>query len=125
MSHFGWGVPLDWREESDNGTYLYYSAAGIMASASVSTLLECPDGRAAPSLGDWESRLGTVDTAVALQVPGSGGGWRYRLSGGTQGPATVLRAWLPNCQRELWITVYGAIGTADRIAATIVAQQDN
>ncbi|MFI6869357.1 hypothetical protein [Nocardia sp. NPDC050406] len=123
MSYFGWAVPSEWRQESDNGAYTYYSATTIAASATVSTLTACRDPATAPTLDDWTTRLGTPTQTSPLSIPGAAGGWRYNMSGGTQAPATVLLTWLPNCEHELWITVY-TDDAADRIIPTIVAQQE-
>lgn len=124
-SWFGFALPSDWQSRSSStSTYWADSAGDTRASAGISTILECPSKTKPEPLQTGITNRASVSGTSPLRVPGAAGGFRYELTGDPQGPRTELHAWLPNCEKELRLTIFAEPDTADRIADTIIAQQD-
>jgi hypothetical protein len=122
---FSFALPSDWKPESTGYDQKWVDGSGdTRASASVTTIMDCPSRTTPGPLATGITARADITGTGPLRVPGAGGGWRYELTGDPMGPRSQLHAWLPNCEKELWIAVFAEPGTVQRIAGTIVAQQD-
>lgn len=124
MSYFGWGVPDDWQEETSNSTLYFHDHSGALVSTGdVFSITTCPATSGAPPLTPYNANRGRVAGGGPLAVPGARAGWRFELTGGPNGDSTLLTAWLPNCEQQLWLNIRAPKTVADQIASSVIAQQ--
>ncbi|MQA97635.1 MAG: hypothetical protein GEV11_24545 [Streptosporangiales bacterium] len=123
---FGFAMPSEWQLRTGSGSTNHWvdSTGATRASADITTILECPSKTRPEPLQTGITNRASISGTAPLRVPGAAGGFRYELTGDPEGPRSELHAWLPNCEKQLWITVFDESPTVDRIAETIVAQQD-
>lgn len=121
---FGFALPSEWKSRSSSTTTYWVDSSGARrASAGIGTILDCPSRSKPEPLQTGITNRADVSDTSPLRVKGAGGGFRYELTGDPEGPRSELHVWLPNCEKELWITVFDESETVDEIAETIVAQQ--
>jgi hypothetical protein len=124
-SHFGFGVPTEWRQRGGDATYWEDASGERRLYAEVFT--GCGDPRRPanppPKLVFYDSETPLqVQQTSGFKVPGAAGGWRYELAGAGGERRTALNAWIAGCNKEIWLVISAGQSVADKIAATVVAQ---
>jgi hypothetical protein len=125
-SHFGFGVPREWRKSKERENTYWHDGAG-KRRLYAEVLTGCGDAakpeRPLPKLASYGSdgplRL---EGTAKFRVSGAAGGWRYELTGSGGERRTVLNAWIRGCDKEIWLVITASERDADRIADSVVAQ---
>jgi hypothetical protein len=125
-SHFGFGVPNEWRQRGADATYWEDENHERRLYAEVFTGCGDPRRPANPPpklvFHNSETPL-QVRRTSGFKVPGAAGGWRYELAGAGGERRTALNAWVSGCNKELWLVISAPESVADQIAASVVAQE--
>lgn len=124
-SHFGFGVPTEWRQRPGEATY--WEDAGGRQRLYAEVFTGCGDvghpESPPPKLvfAGSQAQL-RVEKTSKFTVPGAAGAWRYELAGAGE-HRTALNAWISGCDKEIWLVISAPESAADEVAATLVAQR--
>jgi hypothetical protein len=129
-SHFGFGVPSEWRPRDGTGPNYWDGADGeqrlyaeVFSGCGKAKRPDSPPPKFVTRDDTDNGGSARVRRTSRFSVPGAAGAWRYELDSAAGERRTALNAWISDCQKEVWLVISAGPEVADKIASTLVAQE--